>query len=41
MQERIRQLGGTVEITSSEKGTLVEVTLPRRQAIDTRSEGAA
>lgn len=41
MQERIRQLGGTLEITSSTKGTLVAVTLPTRRAIDTRSEGAA
>lgn len=40
MQERIRQLGGTLEIKSSDSGTTVLVSLPNR-AIVSPSEGAA
>ncbi len=40
MRERLRQLGGTLEIKSSENGTTVLVTLPIASAA-TRSEGAA
>jgi signal transduction histidine kinase len=40
MQERIRQLGGTLIISSSEKGTTVRVTLPIPEAAACR-EGAA
>lgn len=32
MQERIRQLGGELNITSSEKGTTVEATIPFQEA---------
>ena len=40
MQERIRQLGGTLTITSSENGTTVLATLPIPHAA-THTEGAA
>jgi PAS domain S-box-containing protein len=40
MQERIRQLGGTLTITSSETGTTVLVTLPIPHAVS-HTEGAA
>ncbi len=40
MRERLRQLGGTLEIKSSENGTTVLVTLPIASTA-TRSEGAA
>ena len=41
MQERIRQLGGTLTIRSSDAGTAVEVILPIAQAIISQTEGAA
>jgi signal transduction histidine kinase len=41
MQERIRQLGGTLTISSSENGTTVVVTLPIPKLAGPRSEGAA
>jgi two-component system NarL family sensor kinase len=40
MQERIRQLGGTLTITSSKTGTTVLVSLPIPHAVS-RTEGAA
>ena len=41
MQERIRQLGGTLIVESSENGTTVSVTLPIAQAAVSQTEGAA
>jgi two-component system, NarL family, sensor kinase len=41
MQERIRQLGGTLIINSSEQGTQVLVTLPIGEANASRNQGAA
>jgi len=41
MQERIRQLGGTLTISSSENGTTVVVTLPIPKLAGPRTEGAA
>jgi two-component system NarL family sensor kinase len=41
MQERIRQLGGTLIINSSEQGTQVLVTLPTGKANASHNQGAA
>lgn len=41
MKERIQQLGGTLIVRSSEKGTTVEVSLPIPQTVASQSEGAA
>ncbi|MGA8299171.1 MAG: ATP-binding protein [Terriglobales bacterium] len=41
MQERIRQLGGTVVVRSSQNGTSVVVTLPIRAEGVSRNEGVA
>lgn len=41
MQERLRHLGGTLEIKSSEAGTIVTVTLPRPEANSPQVEGVA
>jgi signal transduction histidine kinase len=41
MQERLRQLGGTAEIQSSEKGTLVSVRLPVDQASESMNPSQA
>jgi PAS domain S-box-containing protein len=41
MQERIRQLGGSLNIHSSEGGTSVEVMLPVAQPVVSETEGAA
>jgi signal transduction histidine kinase len=41
MQERLRHLGGTLEIKSSEAGTIVTVTLPRPEANSPQIEGVA
>lgn len=41
MRERIRQLGGTLTIDSSDNGTTVQVTLPVSPATTLRTEGAA
>jgi signal transduction histidine kinase len=41
MGERIRQLGGTLDIESSDAGTVVVVSLPRPEAPAKRIEGAA
>jgi len=37
MQERVRQFGGTLEITSTEVGATVAVSLPHKQAVRTAS----
>ena len=41
MRERIRRLGGTVRINSSELGTSVLVSLPTSGSVEARREGAA
>jgi signal transduction histidine kinase len=41
MQERLRQLGGTLQIESSSDGTVVTLTLPRPESSAQRIEGAA
>lgn len=41
MQERLRQLGGTLDIQSSDSGTTVTVTLPRPRESGKPIEGAA
>ncbi len=41
MKERLRQLGGTLQISSSENGTTVAVKLPISNLATSRSEGAA
>jgi signal transduction histidine kinase len=41
MQERLRQLGGTTEIRSSEKGTLVSVRLPIEQLSESIDQSQA
>jgi signal transduction histidine kinase len=41
MQERIRQLGGTLEIKSTNAGTVVMVSLPRPRSTANNSKGVA
>jgi signal transduction histidine kinase len=41
MQERLRQLGGSLQIESSSQGTAVTLTLPRSEASAERIKGAA
>src|SRR5579872_762660 len=40
LRERLRHLGGTLEIRSSDEGTVVIVTVPVRQEADARGAGA-
>jgi signal transduction histidine kinase len=40
LRERLRHLGGTLEIRSSENGTVVLLTLPNRQDVDFLTAGA-
>jgi len=40
MRERIRELGGTLEVCSDQSGTTVSVALPAAQALESKNKVA-